>query len=779
MPNIEGLSVAPRLGVFPLTRIRPQGVLREFLERQRTGLSGHFRAQKYPFDSCLWEGIIKAGFWEHDYRGEPRPIPGPNRWWPYEQTGYLLDGLLRLGLLLDDDEMVALFRRNLAYLLKHAAPSGRLAGAAYQYDSEWPMGVFFKGVSAYLDAFDDAEVLEAFHRHYAAIPAEEFGDGSRNITNIEGLLELSRRTGDAALKDKAFAAYDLFNSRPEAEYADLFLKLDQLEHQENLVHHGVTFCEEIKLPVMLTMAGGDTRYLDAARAGWARRMKYHGQIPGVPGSVEHGFGRDPEAGYETCVISDALYTLGFFVMAGCGAEYADALEKIAYNALPGAVTKDFGALQYFSAPNQVLATPFSNLTSFLYRQSPLRQYRPDHFAACCPGNVHRAMPNFISRMWMHDADGIPAAVCFGPSELSGKYRNSEYRIVEETDYPFDGNIRFVFEISSGGKLPFMWRRPGWGGGMTVELNGRELSLPESESGFFRLDGVRDGDVLTLKMPLAPECFHERQWVWFERGPLVYTLPVEHTTVKEEPEKRFCPLIMEPLSKWNYAVSPDTAARVANDPEAKGYPFDAPPVVLEIAARRVPGAFAELDQQRFTPRVPLYTDPEGAPETLKLVPMGATETRLTAFPDGVKRRMLPVLSGYTIEDTELPDPVNLPPMEFRDRAREIRVDRNGYFDLARFYRRSRNCGAWLQVRFYAETAGPATLAVMLSDGGEGFIDGKRVLAIPPLMEAEFMHPLWFPIQARAGHNHLLLHVVDGIPTYDHRDAWGAMVEVFRS
>ena len=778
MPSIMIHSVTPRLEVFPLTRVRVHGFLREFLERQRTGLSGHFRAQKYPFDSCLWEGIIKAGFWELDYRGEPRPIPGPNRWWPYEQTGYLLDGLLRLGLLLDDDEMVALFRRNLEYLLKHATPSGRLAGAAYQYDSEWPMGVFFKGVSAYLDALDDPEVLEAFHRHYASIPAEEFGNGVRNITNIEGLLEISRRTGDASLKEKAFAAYDIFNTQPDAEYADQLLKLDQLEHQENLVHHGVTFCEEIKLPVMLTMAGGDARYFAAARRGWVQRMKYHGQIPGIPGSVEHGFGRDPEAGYETCVISDALYTLGFFVMAGGGTSYADALEKIAYNALPGAVTKDFGALQYFSAPNQVLATPFSNSTSFLYGQAPLRQYRPGHFAACCPGNVHRAMPNFISRMWMRDAEGVPAAVCFGPSELSGAYQGVAYRIAEETNYPFDGEIRFVFEVAFGEGMPFIWRRPGWGDGMTVRLNGRELPLPKNEAGFFRIDGVRNGDTLTLKMPLEPQSFHERQWVWFERGPLVYTLPVEHSTVKEEPDARFCPLIMEPRSKWNFAVSPETTAQVAVNPKAKKYPFDAPPEVLKVAARKVPGAFAELERRRYTPRVPLYTEPEDGQVMLDLVPMGATETRLTAFPDGVKRQILPVLSAYTVEDTELPDPVNLPPMEFRDRAREIRVDRNGYFDLARFYRRSRNCGAWLQVRFYAETAGPATLAVMLSDGGEGFIDGKRVLMIPPLMEAEFMHPLWFPIQARAGHNHLLLHVVDGIPSYDHRDAWGAMVEVFR-
>ena len=126
----------------PLTSVKVNSFLQEFLDRQRSGLSGNFRKQKYPFDSCLWQGVIKAGFWELDYKGLPRPIPGPNRWWPYEQTGYLLDGLLRLGLLTGDQEMVKLFEDNLDYLLSHA-DNGRLAGKCYGYESEWPMGVFF------------------------------------------------------------------------------------------------------------------------------------------------------------------------------------------------------------------------------------------------------------------------------------------------------------------------------------------------------------------------------------------------------------------------------------------------------------------------------------------------------------------------------------------------------------------------------------------------------------------------------------------------------------
>lgn len=769
-------TVTVKLHELPLNTIKPHDFIREFLDRQVSGLSGNVKEQKYPFNTCCWEGVIQAEFRELDYRGQPCPVPGPNRWWPYEQTGYMLDGLLRLGLLTGNEEMTGFFKRNLDYLLAHHI-GGRLGGECYKYSSEWPMGVFYKAVRAYLDVTGDENVLDAFHEHYRQVSAAEIGDGSRNITNIEGLLDIAARTGDDSLIAKAFQAYDMFNTHQDKNYASEALTMNVLENYHNIIFHGVTLSEEIKLPVMLYMAGGDKRYFDAACRAWQLVMDMHGQISGVPCSVEHAFGRDPETGYETCVISDALYSLGFFLMAGGGGKYADQAEKIAYNALPGAVTKDFSALQYLSAPNQVLATPFSNSSSFLFGQAPLRQYRPDHFAACCPGNVHRAMPNFVSRMWMADENGAPAAVCFGPCDVSGIYQGKSYQIIQHTEYPFKGEISFECRFAGDGELPFSWRIPQWCSGVKIKLNGEALELPDNIKGEFLQTKLRNNDKLVLDFALDVRQCSDRQWSWFERGALVYSLPVGNVCRKEEPEKRFTPLIMEPVSAWNYAVAPQTAARVIANVNAEKYGFDAPPELLQISARRVPGAFAELDQQRYTPQVPLFCTPEKEETLLHLVPFGATETRLTAFPDGLKRTQLPILSAYTVSDTETEHPETLEPMAFRDIAREIRIDRDGYYDLARFYCKTRYCGAYLQIRFFAEKSGKAMCCAMLSDGGYGFINGKKVLEIPPLMEAEFMHPLWFPIEVDAGYNYLLLHVVDGLPTYDHREAWGAKVKFF--
>ena len=176
-------------------------------------------------------------------------------------------------------------------------------------------------------------------------------------------------------------------------------------------------------------------------------------------------------------------------------------------------------------------------------------------------------------------------------------------------------------------------------------------------------------------------------------------------------------------------------------------------------------------------MPLFCDLEDEEVTLQLVPMGSTETRLTAFPDGKKRKMLNVLSGYTAPVEKIENAEKLDAMEFRSLSEEIRVDRSGYFDLLRFYRKHTDCEAYLQVRFYAEEPCEATLCIMMSDGGTIYFDGEKVAEIPTIMEAEFMHPLWFKVQAKAGHNHIMLRVVDNLKTYDHREAWGAMVKVF--
>ena len=91
------LACAPKASDWTdasLTDIRPEGWLKEKLITQREGLTGHPEALSYPYNTCLWAGEI------------PRMGTHGKDWWRYEQTAYYTDGLLRLGYLLDDQELI-------------------------------------------------------------------------------------------------------------------------------------------------------------------------------------------------------------------------------------------------------------------------------------------------------------------------------------------------------------------------------------------------------------------------------------------------------------------------------------------------------------------------------------------------------------------------------------------------------------------------------------------------------------------------------------------------
>ena len=99
--------------------IQPQGWLAEMLHRQVEGLAKHHAVCGYPYDTCLWAGRIPDD-----------PNPKSKAWWPYEQAGYLVDGLERLSLATNDPTISAEARKNMRYILDYPQSDGSLSGTA-------------------------------------------------------------------------------------------------------------------------------------------------------------------------------------------------------------------------------------------------------------------------------------------------------------------------------------------------------------------------------------------------------------------------------------------------------------------------------------------------------------------------------------------------------------------------------------------------------------------------------------------------------------------------
>lgn len=761
----------------PPKAIHPRGLVLDFLKRQQKGLSGNFESQGFPFNTPMWDGGVGKIFAASIIHGDKSAeTPGQSAWWPYEQTAYLLDGIFKLSVLLGDRKLFNTAERNFRYLLEHSDKSGLLGRCYGDIDLEWPLAVFMRALSCYGRVTENPDVERAIIRHYTALPKEILFNGTRHIINLESLLLAADRNDHVELISKALSAYRLHDQLKRGGLAaENTLNWSKFTGGTEFSIHGVTFSEEIKLPVLLFGATNERKFLDKAVEALDRILERHEQLPGLPSSNEYLSGRDPMQGYESCLITDFTLALVYYLQATGDGKYADRIEKIIWNALPGAVTKDFSGLQYFSGPNQTAAASWSNHNYFYRGSASFRQYRPNHSAQCCPGNIHRAMPNYALAMFMVDKDNAPVAALYGATEYSGCRNGFNYTIAAETDYPFQEAINFRFSVSEGGSLPFTFRIPNWCKNPALELNGKKIDLPECKKGFCRLEDLHDGDSLGLTLPCEVIQVHERQWSFFERGVLLYSLPVA-SECRRQGSGRFAARELTPKSAWNYAVRPETKAKtikhkIGNDPWAN------PPVKLKLSGFLSSGWDA-LVNGRFTPNVPLFTHRIGPQEQLKLVPYGCHELRVTAFPDAARRELLPVyqvLAQVAGEKEALPEI-----SAFKRTAAEIQLTETGYCDLLRYFSSDATeepC-AWVCFRFIAPDNGRAIMALGASTHAEAYVNSQYAAQIPYPFDAEFFEPLWFNIQVKAGYNELMLKVHKGYHYFQYPLAWGARVQIFK-
>lgn len=367
---------------------------------------------------------------------------------------------------------------------------------------------------------------------------------------------------------------------------------------------------------------------------------------GLPSATENFRGVDERAGHETCNTAVFPYALGAVMRISGDAPLGDRIEKAVFNAALGSVTKDFRALQYFSCPNQVVASLRSNR----FGHHPGRMaFSPGHDVECCTGNVNRFLPYYVGQMWLRAPGNGVVAALYGASTLRTEVGAGSESVVirEETAYPFAETVDFTIETARPVAFPFHLRIPGWAAGATVSVNGGPAGGAATPGTFLVLDRTfSSGDRVRLRLPMAVRI---TEWphagVGVERGPLVFSLPVASRANvvtnyvaggKRRSTEEFPAFEYLPAGPWNYGleVAKPSDVEVLGRP-ASGWPWtvEEAPVRLRVPARRLEGWGLVAEGEGgapTTPGFPARREP-GRRDLVDLVPYGSTLLRVTVFP----------------------------------------------------------------------------------------------------------------------------------------------------
>lgn len=226
---------------------------------------------------------------------------------------------------------------------------------------------------------------------------------------------------------------------------------------------------------------------------------------------------------ETCASLGGVFWAYRMFQLEPKAEYFDILERMMLNTNLAALSLDGKRFFYENMLRRAKELDYKLIWP-LTRSEYILSY-------CCPPNLARTVAQSSEYAYLTSDNGVWTGM-YGASEAQIKLKNGgEFTLVQETDYPFDGKIRFTAkDIKTNAPVHLRLRVPGWAVGGSVKGANIDKELGKQDAGTYldiRVEELQDMDVqlvlnMEIRYTVANNMVEETVGqAAVERGPLVY------------------------------------------------------------------------------------------------------------------------------------------------------------------------------------------------------------------------------------------------------------------
>ena len=399
-------------------------------------------------------------------------------------------------------------------------------------------GHLFEAATAHYQATGKTNFLNVARRE-ADLLCQTFGPGTNQLHLAPGheivemgLAKLYRVTGEERYLQLAKYFIDVRGPGGDA-YSQANLKpVDQTEAEGHAVRAGYLYSGMADVAALT----GDQTYIRAIDAIWENCVGKKLYLTGGIGARSAGeaFGNDYElpnatAYCETCAaVGNVYWNQRLFLLHG-DAKYIDVLERTLYNGLLSGVS--LTGNKYFY-PNPL--------------ESDGHYERSLWFGcACCPGNITRLLPSVPGYAYAQLHNTLFVNLFAGGTADVVLEGDHKVKVTQETQYPWDGDVKITLEPVKKTSFILAIRIPGWAQGsvvpsdlyrfadtnsdpVTLTLNGKNVPL-QTDHGYVKIVRTwRVGDVLRLHLPMPVRRVVANELVKadtgrvaLERGPIVF------------------------------------------------------------------------------------------------------------------------------------------------------------------------------------------------------------------------------------------------------------------